>query len=78
MFEYTGADGIMIGRASIGNPWIFEEVINYLTGKEQRMITNKEKLKQVLEKMNLDLNIRGEKLTLEQYAKLANLINQGI
>ncbi len=26
-----GVDGIMIGRASIGNPWIFEEVRQYLT-----------------------------------------------
>lgn len=51
-------------------------LLNALTNS--RLITNKEKLKQVLEKMNLDLNIRGEKLTLEQYAKLANLINQGI
>ena len=34
----------MIGRAAIGNPWIFEEIINYLEGKEQRMITKKERL----------------------------------
>ena len=51
-------------------------LLNALTNSG--LITNKEKLKQVLEEMNLDLNIRGEKLTLEQYAKLANLINQGI
>jgi 16S rRNA (adenine1518-N6/adenine1519-N6)-dimethyltransferase len=51
-------------------------LLNALTNSG--LITNKEKLKQVLEKINLDLNIRGEKLTLEQYAKLANLINQGI
>ena len=41
MFQKTGVDGIMIGRASIGNPWIFEEVINYLSGKEQRKVTIK-------------------------------------
>ena len=33
MFEQTNVDGIMIGRGSIGNPWIFEEIINYLEGK---------------------------------------------
>ena len=26
MFEYTGVDGIMIGRGAIGNPWIFEQI----------------------------------------------------
>ena len=27
MFQETNVDGIMIGRAAIGNPWIFEEII---------------------------------------------------
>lgn len=30
MFEETGCDAIMIGRASNGNPWIFEQIIQYL------------------------------------------------
>ncbi len=29
-----GVDGIMIGRASIGNPWIFSEVKHYLSSRE--------------------------------------------
>ena len=44
MFEETNVDGIMIGRASIGNPWIFEEVVNYLSGNMQRSVTNEERL----------------------------------
>jgi tRNA-dihydrouridine synthase B len=30
VLEYTGADGIMIGRAAQGRPWIFREVEHYL------------------------------------------------
>ena len=30
-FERYGVDGIMIGRASFGRPWIFKEVKHYLT-----------------------------------------------
>lgn len=29
-FEETGVDAVMIGRGSIGSPWIFEEVKHYL------------------------------------------------
>lgn len=35
MFAQTGVDGIMIGRAAMGNPWIFSQIEHYLaTGEE--------------------------------------------
>ena len=30
MLEYTGVDGIMIGRGTFGNPWIFKRIKHYL------------------------------------------------
>jgi tRNA-dihydrouridine synthase B len=30
VLEFTGADGIMIGRAAQGRPWIFQEIEHYL------------------------------------------------
>ncbi len=30
VLDYTGADGVMIGRAAQGRPWIFREVAHYL------------------------------------------------
>jgi nifR3 family TIM-barrel protein len=33
MLEETGVDGIMIGRAALGNPWIFKEIISYFKGE---------------------------------------------
>jgi len=30
VLDYTGADGLMIGRAAQGNPWIFREIRHYL------------------------------------------------
>jgi tRNA-dihydrouridine synthase B len=35
VLDYTGADGVMIGRAAQGNPWIFREIAQFLaTGEE--------------------------------------------
>lgn len=30
VLDYTGADAVMIGRASFGNPWLFEEIDSFL------------------------------------------------
>lgn len=34
MLEKTGVDGVMVGRAAIGNPWIFSEIASAFEGKE--------------------------------------------
>ncbi|MBR3455648.1 MAG: tRNA dihydrouridine synthase DusB [Bacteroidaceae bacterium] len=44
-FDRYGVDGIMIGRASFGRPWIFREVRHYLdTGEEDTTLTTHAKL----------------------------------
>ena len=32
MLRETGCDGLMIGRAALGRPWLFEEIAAYLRG----------------------------------------------
>jgi tRNA-dihydrouridine synthase B len=34
MFKQTNCDSIMIGRAALGNPWIFDEIKRFLTGEK--------------------------------------------
>lgn len=78
IFEETGVDGIMIGRSSIGNPWIFEEIIHYLKGEEQRIITDREKLDAIIEHINLAIKEKGENIAIKEMRKhLAYYIRNG-
>lgn len=42
------------------------------------IIKDKESLKKILQKLGLSVDIRGEKLTIEQFAELSNLIDKTI
>lgn len=61
MFEETGVDGIMIGRASLGNPWIFREINHFLkTGEKLPKPTNQEKLEIMKEHIDLAVKEKGD------------------
>jgi tRNA-dihydrouridine synthase B len=36
VLDRTGADGLMIGRAACGNPWIFEQILRFFESGEKR------------------------------------------
>ena len=61
MFEQTGVDGIMIGRASLGAPWIFRKIEYFLENNEKMPeISDLEKYKIILEHFELLLKDKGE------------------
>ena len=70
MFKQTGVDGIMIGRGSFGNPWIFRNIKHYLqTGEKLPQPTNQERL-QVMEKhIQLAVEEKGEDVAIKELRK---------
>ena len=70
MLEYTGVDGIMIGRGAMGNPWIFEQIEHYLrTGEKLPKPTNQQKYEILKEHIELDIREKGEKVALNEMRK---------
>lgn len=70
MLEYTGVDGIMIGRGAMGNPWIFAQIEYYLrTGDKLPRPTNQEKYEILKEHIELDIREKGEKVALNEMRK---------
>ena len=58
-----GVDGIMIGRASIGYPWIFNEIKDYLsTGKLRPPPSVEERVQVLMHHLDFSIRWKGAKL----------------
>ena len=68
--EYTGVDGIMIGRGTFGNPWIFTKIKHFLeTGEKLPDVSNKEKLRVIKEQIELELENKPEVTAIREMRK---------
>lgn len=60
MFDSTGCDAIMVGRASIGNPWIFQGIKEYLkTGIAPPPPTARQRIELAMTHLDTNINYYG-------------------
>ena len=70
MFEYTGVDGIMIGRGAMGNPWIFHQLKHYFeNGEKIQRPTNQERYEIIKQHIDLCIKEKGEKVGINEMRK---------
>ena len=70
--ERYGVDAVMIGRAAIGNPWIFQQVKALVCGGEASFPTYDERVATVMEQLHSAANEKGERrAVLEMRAQYA-------
>ena len=69
IFEQTNCDGIMIGRATLGKPWILEQIRTYLENGTIRQISNKEILETILNHIELEVKEKGEYTGIREMRK---------
>ncbi|WP_339148323.1 MULTISPECIES: tRNA dihydrouridine synthase DusB [unclassified Sutcliffiella] len=79
MLEETGVDGVMIGRAALGNPWMIYRTVQYLeTGKLVGEPSVREKMDVC--KLHLDrlIDLKGENVAVREMRKHAAWYLKGI
>ena len=70
MIEETGVDGIMIGRAARGNPWIFGQIRDYLeTGKLPEKPSLEEVREMMLRHAKMQMECKGEYTGIREMRK---------
>ena len=75
----TGADGVMIGRAAQGNPWIFRRFTHYWrTGERLAPPTMAERAKVILHHLDLLLHYKGDYIGPREMRKHATWYTRGI
>lgn len=70
MMKETGCDGLMIGRAVRGNPWIFKQVLHYMETGEILPKPTFEEIRQMIRKhAELMLEHKGEYIGMREMRK---------
>ena len=66
VLDYTGADGIMIGRGAVGNPFIFSEIQARLSGTTYNEPSLSERAEAALNQMKFAIEDKGENVAVRE------------
>ena len=79
MLKQTGCDGIMVGRAARGNPWIFRQIAAYLEDGTVLPKPNKDEVREtILRHARLQLECKGEYTGVREMRKHVSWYTTGI
>lgn len=79
MLEETGCDGVMIGRAALGNPWMIYRTVNYLeTGELLDEPSVREKIEVCILHLDRLIELKNENIAVREMRKHAAWYLKGI
>lgn len=72
VLQYTHADFVMVGRASLGNPWLFRQINSYLENPDKPLYVPplEEKLDTMVQHVACMVQYKGEYIAMRQARKL--------
>jgi tRNA-dihydrouridine synthase B len=74
----TGCDGIMIARGAQGNPWIFQQIAQILSGEQVKLPTPVEKIEVAIDHLNRAVEYYGENKAVREMRKHISWYLKGI
>ena len=77
MISETGCDGIAIGRGAVGNPFIFNEIASFLSGKEYIFPDLNERIDTALLQLRIAIEDKGERVAVTEARKQIALYLKG-
>lgn len=78
LMDETGCDGVMIGRAARGNPWIFKRIKEYVaTGMDYKEIDFSEVKAMIIRHAKMLVELKGEKKAILEMRTHAAWYTQG-
>ncbi|UTR16682.1 tRNA dihydrouridine synthase DusB [Salipaludibacillus sp. LMS25] len=79
MMDEAGVDGVMIGRAALGNPWMLYRTIHYLeTGENIPEPTPQEKMDVCILHMDRLIKLKGEEVAVREMRKHVSWYIKGL
>jgi nifR3 family TIM-barrel protein len=79
MLEETGCDGVMIGRAALGNPWMIYRTVKYLeTGELMNEPSASEKIDVCMLHLDRLIDLKNENIAVREMRKHAAWYLKGI
>ena len=69
---YTGCDGVMIGRAAIGDPFFIKELVSYYNNEEVKKVTYDERINMAISHAQRLSDLIGENYAMKQMRGLAS------
>ncbi len=80
VMDITGCDLVMIGRASLGNPWLFSQINSYLENPEKPLVFPdvQEKLDIMVKHIEAMVRYKGEHMAMLQARKIVTGYFKGI
>lgn len=79
MITETGVDGVMVGRAALGNPWIFREITHFLRiGEKLDSPCVEERIQVAIRHLNLLVEYKGEYTGVREMRKHAGWYLKGL